>query len=241
MTTEIVTSETMQPMRLMEVAIQNNTSVDNLERLMEMQQKWDANEAKKAFNRALTEFQAKCPSIKKMKQGHNYKYAPLSDIITQIKAPLMDAGLSYRFEQDHKNGISVKCVVTHVDGHKEETVMEADADTTGSKNAVQAIGSTVTYLQRYTLIGALGIATADEDMDGRIGNEIDHLSYMACVRDNFDEITGIKTAFANEDYEAVYDAWRDLPREIQEKLWVAPSKGGVFTSEEREAIKVKKQ
>lgn len=228
------------PAKLMSIALENNADVDKLEKLMLMQERWDANQAKKAYFDALTNFQKKAPVIKKVKQGHNYKYAPLSDIVAQIKNALHECGLSFRFEQNHNEGIEITCVVTHVDGHSERTMMKAAPDTSGSKNIIQAAGSTVTYLQRYTLIGALGISTADEDMDGRIGNEIDHVAYMECVRDNFDEITEIKTAYANEDYDIVYNAWRDLSREIQEKLWVAPSKGGIFTSAEREAIKVKK-
>ena len=95
-------------------------------------------------------------------------YAPLSDIAEQIRGTLKECGLTYRFEQDHQERIKVTCVVTHVDGHSERTEMSGGADGSGSKNGIQAIGSTVTYLQRYTLIGALGITTADTDMDGRL-------------------------------------------------------------------------
>jgi hypothetical protein len=45
--------------------------------------------------------------------------------------------------------------------------MSAGADSTGNKNNIQSIGSTRTYLQRYTLVGALGLSTADEDNDGK--------------------------------------------------------------------------
>ena len=44
--------------------------------------------------------------------------------------------------------------------------MTADKDTSGNKNSIQSIGSTRTYLQRYTLIGALGLSTAEDDTDG---------------------------------------------------------------------------
>ena len=44
-------------------------------------------------------------------------------------------------------------------------------DTSGKKNEIQSRGSTITYLQRYTLIGALGLTTADEDIDARIPQE----------------------------------------------------------------------
>ncbi|NIT58390.1 MAG: hypothetical protein GWN00_19835 [Aliifodinibius sp.] len=156
------------PMQLLAIATQGDADVDKLERLMAMQERWEASQAQKAFFEALSDFQSKVPSIKKMKDGHNYKYAPLSDIAEQIRETLRECGISYRFEQKHDERITVTCIITHIDGHSERTTMSGQADQSGSKNGIQAIGSTVTYLQRYTLIGALGITTADEDMDGRL-------------------------------------------------------------------------
>jgi len=235
MSNEIAVSNS--PSKLMEIALNQNADVEKLEKLMAMQERWDANQARKQYFEALTEFQSKCPVIKKKKAGHNYMYAPLSDIVAQIKEPLKSCGLSYRFEQCHNNAIEIACVVTHVSGHSERATMKSDADSTGSKNMIQAAGSAVTYLQRYTLISALGITTADEDMDGRIGNEIDWLPYMECIRNYFDEITNIKQSVANEDFDEAYTCWRELPKDAQSMLWVAPTKGGVFTTDERKVIK----
>jgi hypothetical protein len=98
----------------------------------------------------------------------SYAFAPLADIIRTIKQPLADNGLSYRFEFDQStDSLTVVCVITHRDGHSERTAMSAPADTSGSKNTVQARGSTTTYLERYTIMGALGIATGDTDDDGQ--------------------------------------------------------------------------
>lgn len=158
----------VNPMSLMQVAVESNADIDKLEKLMALQERWEAGNAKKSFYAALSDFQRKCPEIKKLKKGHNYMYAPLGDIIAQIKDLLADCGLSVRFEQDHSSGIAVTCVVSHKDGHSERNSMTGGADTSGSKNSIQAVGSTVTYLQRYTLTGALGITTADADIDGRL-------------------------------------------------------------------------
>jgi hypothetical protein len=166
---------TTSPMALLSTAVHNGANIETLERLMDLQERWQATQAKQAFNRALSEFQANCPRIEKRKQAHNYKYAPLGDIAEQLRSTLHKVGLTYRFEQQHLDkSIRITCVVTHVDGHAERTSMEMLADTSGSKNAIQAIGSAVTYGQRYTLIGALGITTADEDIDGRLPDEFKH-------------------------------------------------------------------
>lgn len=172
---EIVTAEqstSVLPINILDRAIASGADIANIEKLMDLQERWEKNKAKKAFNQALVEFQHRCPVIEKRKESHNYKYAPLGDIVTQIKDVLFDCGLSYRFEQNYEQGnITVTCIISHIDGHSESTTMTALADKSGSKNDIQAIGSAVTYLQRYTLLGALGITTADEDMDGRLPDE----------------------------------------------------------------------
>ena len=160
----------LTPDNYIAMAIEKGADIDQLEKLMNLKERYDAGEAKSAFFGALSEFQSKVPVIEKTKAGHNYKYATLGAITSQIRDILKDCGLTYRFEQSHENGITVTCVITHIQGHSERTTMTAQADKTGSKNEVQAIGSTVTYLQRYTLIGALGISTADSDTDGVVDN-----------------------------------------------------------------------
>jgi hypothetical protein len=160
------------PDNLLAMALEKGTDIEQLERLLALKERYDAGEARKAFYVALSQFQATSAPIIKKKDGHNCKYAPLGDIIAQVRGGLALCGLAYRFEIDPaESGITVSCVVTHVDGHSEKTTMTADADDSGSKNEIQAQGSTVSYLQRYTLIGALGITTADEDMDGRLPQE----------------------------------------------------------------------
>jgi hypothetical protein len=134
----------------------------------------------------LSDFQIECPDLRKTKEvsfgDTKYFYAPLSDIDRQIKKTLKDHGLTKRWEIDDKGEqIRVICIITHVDGHCEKTEMCANPDTSGKKNPIQARASAIAYMQRYTLIGALGITTADTDMDGRLPEmDIDklHKQYM---------------------------------------------------------------
>ncbi len=167
------------PARLLEMAVQQNLDIDKLERLMAMQERWNEQQAKGAFYAALSQFQRIVPVLEKRnvvdfagKSGGRvkYAYASLSDIKGQIQEALSGCGLSYRWEfADKESQLEVTCILTHLSGHSERTAMTAPADTSGSKNPVQERASTITYLQRYTLIGALGLATANMDDDGRKG------------------------------------------------------------------------
>lgn len=171
----IVKHETT-PASLIEIALQKDADISQLKELMDLQERWEKKEARKKFYEALATFQSKVPplsknktaSINSQKGAFKYKYADLGYITQQIKHLLLECGLSYRWAfQENLGQLKVTCYVSHSDGHTEETSMEAGADTSGYKNDIQQKGSTQTYLQRYTLIGALGLSTADDDSDGK--------------------------------------------------------------------------
>lgn len=153
--------------------------VDQLERLFDLQMKWDADLQRKAFVSGMVNFKVEAGGITIAKSKHvsfttqkgktEYDHAELHDI-TRTLVPLMAKhGLSHRWTIAQENGkITVTCIVTHRDGHSESVALSASADDSGGKNSIQAIASTKTYLERYTLLAATGVATGGElDDDGR--------------------------------------------------------------------------
>ncbi len=158
------------PMELLDRALVSGAAPETLEKLMALQERWEANQARKAFDEAVAEAKAEIKPISKNRTGHNSKrYADFAALASAVDPIISKHGLSYRFRTNQENGqIKVTCVLSHRAGHSEETTLEGPADTSGSKNAIQAIGSTLTYLQRYSLTQALGLAASDDD-DGVAG------------------------------------------------------------------------
>jgi len=148
---------------------------DRIERFIALKERIDAAAAKKAFDAAVSQAKATIPPAEKNATGHNNKkYADFYAYAKVVDPIISGLGLSYRFRTTQTDKITVTCVLTHEGGHAEENSLSGPADSSGSKNAIQAIGSTLTYLQRYTLVQALGLA-AGEDDDGKaagIGNTI---------------------------------------------------------------------
>lgn len=177
MSEELQKTDEPKPLALINLALEKGIDVDKLTRLFDLQERWEKKEAEKEFNAAFANFQRECPEIKKTKKAEfttksggrmSYAYAPLPEIIKQIKEPLAKNGLSYRWEfQEQNTLIECTCFVSHFSGHTKTSKLSAPKDETGNKNIIQQIGSTHTYLQRYSLIGALGISSADSDNDGR--------------------------------------------------------------------------
>lgn len=162
------------PAHFLEMALAKGADVTELGPLMDLYERWEKGQARKAFHEAMTRFQSIVPPIVKDRDvSHDrgrttvYRFATMPNIVRTVKASLAECDLSYRFEQeDVEGGIKVTCVATHVAGHSESSSMSGPADTSGAKNAIQARGSSDSYLCRYTFRNVFGLVI-DEDDDGR--------------------------------------------------------------------------
>lgn len=155
------------PLEMLDRALSSGADPDTLTKLMALQERWEAGQARKAFDEAIASAKAEISPIVRNAKGHNDKrYADFAAIARAVDPIISQHGLSYRFRTNQTDRISVTCVLSHKAGHSEETTLSGPADTSGNKNAIQAIGSTLTYLQRYTLTQALGLAASNDD-DGK--------------------------------------------------------------------------
>lgn len=151
------------PMHLLNQAVASG-NIELAEKLMGLHERWEKNQARRSFDEAIAAAKAEIPTITRNATGHNSKrYADFAGIAKVVDPILSKHGLSYRFRSQQGERISVTCVLSHRDGHSEETTLTGPPDPSGNKNAIQAIGSTLTYLQRYSLVQMLGIAAANDD------------------------------------------------------------------------------
>lgn len=160
-----------------------NADIEKLERMLAMKERLDAQNAKVQFATALSQARAEIPPIIKdatvdftsQKGRTHYRHETLAGIAKQIDPILSKHGLSYRYRTSQDGGqVVVTCIISHSAGYSEETSLAGGADQSGNKNNFQAVGSAVTYLQRYTLKAALGLsAEVDDDAQsvGRGGNQ----------------------------------------------------------------------
>jgi|11BtaG_2_1085332.scaffolds.fasta_scaffold02086_11 hypothetical protein len=62
-------------------------------------------------------------------------------------------------------------------------------------------------------------------------------AYQELCAEHQDSIDAIKMGIVDDDYSSAYEAWRELGEDLQRALWRAPTKGGCFTTEERNIMK----
>lgn len=176
---EIIPARTATtPMEMIQTALANGSGVEMIEKLMGLQERWEANQGRKAFDQAIAAAKAEIPPIIKnrtvdftsAKGRTNYKHEDLAQIASVVDPILGKFGLSYRYRTSQAGDqVTVTCVVSHRDGYSEETSLTSASDNSGNKNSIQAVGSAITFLQRYTLKAALGLAASHDDDAKAVG------------------------------------------------------------------------
>lgn len=212
--------------------------IDKMERLMQMHERFQARQAEQQYAEALAAMQQELPSIgERGNAAGRYTYALWEDINEQLKPILAKHGfaLSFRIPRNDK-GVEVEGVLSHRGGHSERTSILLPADTSGSKNAVQAVASSVSYGKRYTAGALLNFTTHGEDDDAFIAAAA-QTDYERLVSTYQTSIDAIKLGIMEGDLSKASEEWFSLDDDVKTALWKAPSKGGCFTTRERETMR----
>ena len=229
-------------LQMMETAVARG-DIEVVTKLMDLQERAEANQARREFDAAFAAVKAKIGIVRKTGMGHNNKpYADMADIARALDHVIAEHGLSYRFRSSRVgNELVMTCVVCHRSGHYEENSLPSPLDTSGSKNPVQAVGSTSTYLQRYTLIQAFGLASSVNgdihDDDGAaadvhqpgdyVGNgtrakDTEPKGPQTFSRRDIAEITKITSVTALHDWGAAHSQQvNGYPPDIRDKVYKA--------------------
>lgn len=172
----------LTPMEMLGRAVAEGAGIEVLTKLMDLQDRWEKNHARKAFGAAMALAKAEIPTIVKnrhvgfdSKTGGartDYRHEDLGEIDKIVTPILAKHGLWWRSRTSNapNEPITVTVIIEHRDGHYEENTLRGPPDNSGNKNSIQAIGSTQTYLQRYALKAALGLAASNDDDGHAAGN-----------------------------------------------------------------------
>ncbi len=164
------------PAELIVEVVKANPTIGDIKELLAIQKEWDKDQAKKEFVKAMAAFKAEAPIVTKDKVNSQYKskYTSLSNLINTVNPVLSKHGLSSSWDIEQNGVIKVTCRITHEQGHGETSSVSAPADTSGAKNAIQQIKSTITYLKSVTFESICGLASTDANVDDDGAGAIDH-------------------------------------------------------------------
>jgi hypothetical protein len=156
--------------------------VEKMQALLDMQERIEERDSKKAFTVAFNALQAELPIINKdgkIDHGEGTtargnaklktRFATYPNLNRVVQAAIMKKhGFTspLRIEPDPSGAMIVISTLEHVAGHSRTTHFRITADTTGGKNNQQGWGSSQQYGMRYNMIALLNIVTeAKEDAD----------------------------------------------------------------------------
>lgn len=180
---EVAAVAVQQPrstMDMVQEAVMRGASLELVDKLVGLHERFEASNARRTFENAMADAKAEIPVISKNRKVDftspkgrtNYEYEDLGEIAETVVPIMSKYGLNHRYRSTQgKGSLTITCIVSHRDGHFEETTLEAADDNSGNKNSIQAIGSTATFLQRYTLKLALGLAASKDDDGAKAGPE----------------------------------------------------------------------
>jgi len=205
--------QSQSPIQVVKELTAAGVSMEDLKQMLALQKEYEANEARKAFHLALSDFKSEDILIVKDKtvsfeiQGGgttSYDHASLGNIV-KIAVPFMSKhGLSHRWEIEQKDArVFVTCILTHRLGHSEKVTLDASPDSSGKKNAIQQVSSTITYLERYTFLAITGLAVEDmNDDDGR------GFTVAGQLEEAQESEQTLLPVYPDEKFEANIDLWK---------------------------------
>jgi hypothetical protein len=185
-----------------------SADLERLDRVAVIYERAQAREAEQAFARALIQMQRRLPVLDELGEVTDESgavkstYASWEDTVETIRPILFRHGFALSF----KPGLSprgepvVVGVLRHEAGHKEEAELVLPADASGGKNPVQAVGSSLSYGQRYVTKLLLNLASRKlDDDDGQMAGSVQ------AERDAVVEINGL-------EIEDDFPAWKRANR-----------------------------
>lgn len=202
------------PLTIVNAAVQRGASVEEIGKLMELAERFEANEARKAFNDAFSRFKAEAVTVIRNRTVDagplkDKKYAELFSVVNAVTPALSKHGLgaAWKITKDEKDWIEVSCTLKHTLGHSESVSMGGPPDSGGAKSPIQARASTISYLERYTLKAICGVAEQGDDNDGNGGK-----------REIEPDPEGKKALEACGSMAALQTAWKSLSAEQRKTL-----------------------
>lgn len=234
--------------------ISKGGDLTQLDKLLDLQFRWDQDQGRKAYADSMASAQAEMPAVFKdrlNKQTGSW-YATLDSINNKVTPIYTKHGFSLSFDTEDsplEKCIRIVCRVLHYKGHSETFRYDQPIDDVGiagavNKTQVHARGSAMTYGRRYLTLMIFNLSTSDEDDDGNgatteeVPNQDQKVQSFKEAHGRLSEsVTYIQDRMNAGDFKAAAEEWYQFNQQDQMALFLAPTKGGCFTTQQRAQMK----
>jgi hypothetical protein len=147
--------------------------VAKLEALLRMQREIVADDARVQFNRSFAALSAEIRQVERrgvadMGTKGAYKFAKREDLDAMLRPLMMAHGfaVSFRPMPGPNGNLTIEGELLHVAGHSKTAELSLPPDIGPGRNSLQAMGSAISYAERYLTEMLLNVVRRDEDDDG---------------------------------------------------------------------------
>jgi hypothetical protein len=188
---EITIRKGQPPAVMISLAVEKGMDLDKISKMMELQERWETNQARKEYSLAMVRVQKKMPMVTKKERNAqtNSKYAAYDEIIKVCQPIYTEEGFSVTFYQGcgtpedplPEGYIRVSADIMHDSGHTRNVHVDIPVETTGPKGGavmtkVHATGSAFSYGKSYLIRLIFNIPTGDDDDGNRAGGTLTYIS-----------------------------------------------------------------
>lgn len=238
------------------LATRQDVDVEKLQALLTIQERILGKRAETAFSAAMSKAQAEMRRIAADSNNPQTRsqYASYGAIDRVLRPIYTEHGFSISFdtgESPREDFVRMLAIVAHKDGFSRTYHADIPADGKGAKGGdvmtkTHAFGAATTYGMRYLLKMVFNVAIGEDDTDGNTEEDqkpsqaLDRvLKHNGYLREFIFTVAAIKSALIDKPpkWSAAAEAWCELDNETKQGLWLATTKGGVFTTQDRELLK----
>lgn len=176
------------PAGLMLSAMREGASLEQVEKMMDLQDRWEKREAEKAFREDFAAFRGENVIIPKTKhvdrgRGGSFDQAEYDEVCRRLSPALSRHGFGFRHDQrfgfrrimtdgaeNDVGWVWVVCHLEHKKGHSESLELEGPPGDLSVNTPTQNMQTTASYLKRQSLLAITGTATGGEDDEARMRN-----------------------------------------------------------------------
>jgi hypothetical protein len=197
------------PMQMLAIAVDRGDDLERIKQLRELYKEWKADEAKSAYVEAFANFKRNMPDVVKdmLNKQYGSDYSSLANLVNTTNRHLGEYGLNATWDPVVKdNVVTCTVIMTHIDGHEQRVTLCGPPDTSGQKNPLQQIKSTLTYLEGATFQAITGVvarsACKDDDGNGAGGKP------DVPAPDGYEDWKADMIALADEGIEKLQASWK---------------------------------
>ncbi len=160
------------------MAMDKDVPLERISALMDLQIKAEDRQAEKEFNSDFAALLPKLPKIGKngvidMGAKGSMKFIRYEDLDRALRPIYTADGFSLSFNSEATDkGILLVAVLAHRAGHSKASRLQLPPDVGAGRNALQALGSSLSYAKRYLTCNLFNIVAEGEDDDATAGDFI---------------------------------------------------------------------